>query len=233
MEANASRYHGKAPDEIAWTELERQTRAVREYLAAPEAETEPNPDRKPPKVISPSDPCSACGPANIAAVRHYQSRGGVSMSVEQEITSDLGAFVRAGCADGTKEPFEFTDIDRTVAAGLSVSGKFWARPDDAVGVAGVINGITGVHQAFFECGRTRYPRRRRAAAAFRPRTGCRGLLQLHPLVRDESEFRLPVHRQPWVQHPSGPGECLLRPIPHRILIIIIVRRGNLDSRSRQ
>jgi len=59
MEANASRYHGKAPDEIAWAEPECQTRAVKEYLAALEAETEPNPDRKPPKVISPSDPCSA------------------------------------------------------------------------------------------------------------------------------------------------------------------------------
>ena len=59
MEANASRYHGKAPDEIVWAEPERQTRAVKEYLAALGAEVEPNPDRKPPKVISPSDPCSA------------------------------------------------------------------------------------------------------------------------------------------------------------------------------
>jgi IS5 family transposase len=59
MEANASRYHGKAPDEIEWAEPERQTRAVKEYLAALEAEVEPNPDRKPPKVISPSDPQSA------------------------------------------------------------------------------------------------------------------------------------------------------------------------------
>jgi len=52
MEANASRYHGKAPDEIVWVEPERQTRAVKEYLAALEAEVEP-------KVISPSDPCAA------------------------------------------------------------------------------------------------------------------------------------------------------------------------------
>ena len=59
MEANASRYHGKAPDEIVWAEPERQTRAVREYLAGLDAENEPNPDRKPPKGISPSDPCSA------------------------------------------------------------------------------------------------------------------------------------------------------------------------------
>ena len=53
MEANASRYHGKAPDEIVWAESKRQTRAVKEYLAGLGAETEHNPDRKPPKVISP------------------------------------------------------------------------------------------------------------------------------------------------------------------------------------
>src|SRR6202050_3418622 len=59
MAANASRYHGKAPEELDWTEKQRQKRAVAEYLVALEGESEPNPDRKPPKVISPSDPQSA------------------------------------------------------------------------------------------------------------------------------------------------------------------------------
>ena len=59
MEADASRYHGKAPDEIGWAEPERQTRAVKEYLAALDVDAQSNPDRKPPKLISPSDPCSA------------------------------------------------------------------------------------------------------------------------------------------------------------------------------
>ena len=58
MEANASRYRGKAPDEIDWSQSGRQSRAVAEYLAALEHE-EPNPDRKTPKVISLSDPSSA------------------------------------------------------------------------------------------------------------------------------------------------------------------------------
>jgi transposase len=74
MEANASRYHGKAPDELDWSDAQKQKRAVAEYLAALEAEaaeaargddngsdSEPKakPERKPPKVISPSDPQSA------------------------------------------------------------------------------------------------------------------------------------------------------------------------------
>ena len=68
------------------------------------------------------------------------------------LTSDLGAFVRAGWADGNVEPFEFTDVDRTVAGGVSIAGKRWGRPDDTVGVAGVVNGITAVHQAFLNAG---------------------------------------------------------------------------------
>ena len=76
MEANASRYYGKAPDELDWSDAQRQKRAVAEYLAGLEAEAQVQPrgdscgggsdgrptaapDRKPPKVISPSDPSSA------------------------------------------------------------------------------------------------------------------------------------------------------------------------------
>ena len=78
MEANASRYHGKAPNELDWTEKQRQKRAVAEYLSALKAEAAAESDaandddsgrseskgrrryeRQPPKVISPSDPQSA------------------------------------------------------------------------------------------------------------------------------------------------------------------------------
>jgi transposase len=58
MEADASRYHGRAPDEIDWSLPERQTRAVAEFLTALDDEGT-NADRKLPKVISPVDPCSA------------------------------------------------------------------------------------------------------------------------------------------------------------------------------
>ena len=58
IEADASRYHGKAPGEIDWSAPERQTRAVAEFLTALDDE-DPNANRKSPKVISPVDPCSA------------------------------------------------------------------------------------------------------------------------------------------------------------------------------
>jgi IS5 family transposase len=58
MEADASRYHGKAPNEIDWSAPKRQTRAVSEFLASLD-DDDRHADRTPPKVISPTDPCSA------------------------------------------------------------------------------------------------------------------------------------------------------------------------------
>src|SRR5215213_11066646 len=57
IEANASRYHGVPPEEADWSAPVHQTRAVKEYIAG--LDPEPNSDRKPPKVISLSDPGSA------------------------------------------------------------------------------------------------------------------------------------------------------------------------------
>jgi hypothetical protein len=77
---------------------------------------------------------------------------GVSMNLEQEVTSDLGVFMRAGWANGNIEPYEYTDIDRTLAAGLSLNGKQWGRPDDTFGLAGIVNDISNVHQEFLNDG---------------------------------------------------------------------------------
>jgi high affinity Mn2+ porin len=74
------------------------------------------------------------------------------MNLEQQLLPNVGFFARAGFANGDIEPYEFTDIDRTVAAGFSVSGKQWGRDDDTFGVAGVVNGISKVHQAFLNAG---------------------------------------------------------------------------------
>ena len=91
-------------------------------------------------------------PADINAVRMYTSRPGVSLNLEQQVSQNWGVFARAGWADGNIEPWDFTDIDRTVSAGASINGKQWGRPDDTIGIAGVVNGISGVHEAFFNAG---------------------------------------------------------------------------------
>jgi high affinity Mn2+ porin len=88
----------------------------------------------------------------LAAVRSYSSRPGVSANLEQQVTETIGVFARAGWADGNIEPWDFADIDRTAELGASFNGKPWGRPDDTLGVAGVVNGITGVHAAYFNAG---------------------------------------------------------------------------------
>jgi high affinity Mn2+ porin len=91
-------------------------------------------------------------PADLAAVRHYRSRAGVGANLEQQVTADWGLFIRAGFASPDVEPYEFTDIDRTIATGAVVSGRPWQRPDDTFGLAGVMNGISGNHETFLNAG---------------------------------------------------------------------------------
>ena len=152
------------------------------------------------------------------------------MNIEQEITSDLGAFLRAGWADGNIEPYEFTDVDRTVAGGVSLNGKRWGRPDDTIGIAGVINGITGVHQAFFNAGGLGIL----VGDGQLPHPGLEQIIEAYYSYALTAfgavQRRLPVHRQSGLQHRSRPGECFCRPHPHRILIII---RQNVCTRRLQ
>ena len=91
-------------------------------------------------------------PADIAAVRHYQGRLGISFNLEQKVSDDLGVFAHGGVADGTIESYEFSDIDRSLAAGLSLKGARWGRPNDTFGAAAVVNGISKVHEQFLNAG---------------------------------------------------------------------------------
>jgi high affinity Mn2+ porin len=91
-------------------------------------------------------------PADIAAVRQYRSRTGISVNLEQAITADLGLFARAGIAEGGREAYEFTDIDQTLSVGLSLRGTRWARPDDTLGLATVLDDISRRDKNFLNAG---------------------------------------------------------------------------------
>jgi high affinity Mn2+ porin len=91
-------------------------------------------------------------PADIAAVRRYNTRPGINLNLEQQLASDLGVFGRVGWADGSLEPYEFADIDRTASAGLSLAGTRWGRRTDTLAVATVINDISSSHRAFLNAG---------------------------------------------------------------------------------
>jgi high affinity Mn2+ porin len=91
-------------------------------------------------------------PANTALVRHYRSRTGVSLNLQQQLSETVSLFARAGLAGGDSEPYEFADIDRTVSGGVSLNGARWGRKDDTVVVAGVVNGISDEHRRYLAAG---------------------------------------------------------------------------------
>jgi high affinity Mn2+ porin len=91
-------------------------------------------------------------PIDLAAVRSYRSRMGASLDLEQPLSSNLGIFARVGKAGGNVEPYEFTDVDRTVSGGLSLKGTQWHRADDTIGVAQIINNISGERERYLNAG---------------------------------------------------------------------------------
>jgi high affinity Mn2+ porin len=90
--------------------------------------------------------------ASTALVRQYSSRPGLALNLEQAITSDLGLFARASANDGTRETFDFTDINHSLAAGLSLRGERWGRPDDTLGLAAAANGLSSAARDYFAAG---------------------------------------------------------------------------------
>jgi high affinity Mn2+ porin len=82
----------------------------------------------------------------------YRSKYGFGINLEQEIRKNLGAFARLGWSDGKNQTYEFTDVDRTAAAGLSLKGARWRRPQDTVGLAAIVNGISAVHRQYLAAG---------------------------------------------------------------------------------
>jgi len=92
------------------------------------------------------------GPADISAVRTYTSKPGIAANMEQQILPGVGLFARAGYTPGNLEAYAFTDADTTLSGGTLLSGRFWGRPDDNLGIAGILNTISSVHQAYFTAG---------------------------------------------------------------------------------
>jgi high affinity Mn2+ porin len=89
---------------------------------------------------------------DTALVRRAAWRPGAAVNVEQALAGDLGLFVRASANDGAMEAYEFTEIDKSLSAGLSLKGGRWGRKDDTFGLAAVVNGLSNAAQAYFAAG---------------------------------------------------------------------------------
>ncbi len=85
-------------------------------------------------------------------VRSYKSKDGVELNLEQQIMTDVGFFARAGVSQGSLEEDAFTDVNKSVSAGLSAQGTRWHRADDTVGAAFVVNEISHAGKNYLAAG---------------------------------------------------------------------------------
>jgi len=89
---------------------------------------------------------------DIAGTRQTRSEFGFIANVEQTVSDDLGVFSRFSWQNGQTEIMQFADIDKSATFGGVLKGTSWGRPDDRVGFAGIINGISSNYQAFLAAG---------------------------------------------------------------------------------
>jgi high affinity Mn2+ porin len=90
--------------------------------------------------------------AHIVGTRRYRLTEGFEINFEQEITSDLGAFLRVSVRNPSYEAWQFADASRGLEAGLSLKGTAWKRPNDTVGIAELLAGIGQAKQAYYNAG---------------------------------------------------------------------------------
>jgi high affinity Mn2+ porin len=89
---------------------------------------------------------------NIDLTHAQRHEFGFGLNLEQEITKNIGVFSRLGWNDGINEAWMFTDVNHMGSVGISVKGEAWHRPDDTVGVAAVVSGISRDNQLYLAAG---------------------------------------------------------------------------------
>jgi len=89
---------------------------------------------------------------DIALTRSDRTKYGFVLNLEQALSDDVGLFSRYSWNDGKEEIMSFTDIDQSFSLGTSVKGTSWDRPDDTVGLAGVVNFLSSAQRDFLAAG---------------------------------------------------------------------------------
>ena len=89
---------------------------------------------------------------DITLTRRVRTNYGFVANLEQAITADLGIFSRATWSPGKIEIIGWTDCSESLSFGTVLAGRAWGRPNDKIGVAGVIEGLSSEARAYFAAG---------------------------------------------------------------------------------
>ena len=99
-----------------------------------------------------AEPITTPNYPDITLVREVRTNYGFAANLEQAITGDLGTFARASWSPGLDEIIGWTDCDQSVSAGAVLKGTSWGRPNDRIGAAAVLDGLSPEARAYFAAG---------------------------------------------------------------------------------
>jgi high affinity Mn2+ porin len=89
---------------------------------------------------------------DVTQTREVRTNYGFLANLEQAITGDLGVFSRVSWSPGLVEIMGWTDVDQSLSFGTVLKGTAWGRPDDKIGVAGLVDGLSSEARAYFAAG---------------------------------------------------------------------------------
>jgi high affinity Mn2+ porin len=90
---------------------------------------------------------------DINAVRNrVQDKTGWGLGLEQALSPQIGLFARWSQADGQTETDAFTEIDRSLSAGLLVDGAAWQRAGDSLGLGFAHNELSKARRHYLAAG---------------------------------------------------------------------------------
>jgi high affinity Mn2+ porin len=95
---------------------------------------------------------SAADPPDLTPTRRVRTTWGFVANVEQALSDQLGLFSRLSWTPGHTEVMGWTDCDESLSLGAALHGAAWKRPNDTLGLGGVVEGLSGDARAFFSAG---------------------------------------------------------------------------------
>jgi len=84
--------------------------------------------------------------------RQDRVKYGFGVNAEQEITPAWRAYARLGWNEGHNESFAYTEVDQAISGGTDWRGVRWHRKEDKLGVAVLVNAISGDHREYLALG---------------------------------------------------------------------------------
>ncbi len=94
---------------------------------------------------------NADGTPDVATTRQTRSQYGGVGNIELAATKDLGLFARIAAWNGQSEIL-YTDITSSFSIGAVLKGTAWGRPQDKIGLADAVNGLTASYQRYLAAG---------------------------------------------------------------------------------